>query len=157
MSLSWPLFVLQWLHVLGGVFWIGSAILLDLIILPSLRTMNSDHVQAWLRAFNPRYGPVIAMVAGLTILLGIVRGIASGVLGELGSPYGLTWIASILLGAGTAWVSARLTGPTAQRLATAKDGSEMHALLERLATLGRIELAALLILFTFMIAMRFGY
>jgi hypothetical protein len=99
---------------------------------------------------------MIAAVAGATILLGIIRGLVGGVWSALGSAYGLTWIASLLLGIGLAFVGARLTGPTAERLAS--EELESHgAHLTRLSRLGRVELGLFLVLFSMMIAMRFGY
>jgi hypothetical protein len=99
---------------------------------------------------------MIAAVGGTTILLGIIRGLVSGVWSVLGSAYGLTWIASLLLGIGLAFFGARLTGPTVARLASAEHAN-YGAHLTRLSRLGRVELGLFLVLFSMMIAMRFGY
>ena len=99
---------------------------------------------------------MIVAVAGATILFGIIRGLVGGVWSMLESAYGLTWIASLLLGIGLAFVGARLTGPTAGRLAS-DDHANYAAHLTRLSRLGRVELGLFVVLFSLMIAMRFGY
>lgn len=150
------LIVTQWLHVLAGIVWFGSSVTNHAIVLPAIKAQPAESQKVWMRAISSRYGPTIAVVAGLTILLGLLRGLTGGVLAALGSAYGLTWIASLLLGIGLAFVGARLTGPTAERLGSAEPGTNV-ALFTRLTLLGRIEIGLFLVLFSLMIAMRFGY
>ena len=150
------LIAVQWLHVLGGIFWFGSALTNHVVVVPAIKTQPPDSERVWFRSYSARYGQIIAIVAGTTIILGIVRGLVGGVWSVLGSPYGLTWIASMFLGIGLAFVGARLVGPTAGSLATAEPAG-YAARLARLTVLGRVELGLFLVLFTLMIAMRFGY
>jgi len=150
------LVAVQWLHVLGGIFWFGSALTNHVVVIPSIQAQPPGSQKAWWRSYSSRYGQLIAAVAGATILLGIIRGLVSGVWSGLGSPYGLTWIASLLLGIGLAFVGARLTGPWAGRLATAEP-ADYGAVLTRLIRMGRVELGLFAVLFSLMIAMRFGY
>jgi uncharacterized membrane protein len=150
------LIAVQWLHVLGGIVWFGSTVTNNVVVVPSLKNQTPESQKVWLRSYSARYGRMIAVVAGATIVLGIVRGLVGGVLSALESAYGLTWIASLLLGIGLAFVGARLTGPTAERLASAEHGNH-GAHLTRLSRLGRVELGLFLVLFSLMIAMRFGY
>lgn len=146
----------QWVHVLGGIFWFGSTLTNHVIVIPSIKAQPAESQNAWWRSYSSRYGQMIAAVAGTTILLGIIRGLLGGVWAVLGSAYGLTWIASLLLGLGLAFVGARLTGPTVGRLASAEHAAYgVH--LSRLSRLGRVELGLFLVLFSLMIAMRFGY
>ncbi len=146
----------QWLHVLGGIVWFGSTVTNHVVVVPSMKARQPDSQQAWLRAYSSRYGGMIAAVAGATIVLGIIRGLLGGVWTGLETAYGLTWIASLLLGLGLALVGARLTGPAAERL-TSGEHAQYAANLIRLSRLGRIELGLFLVLFSLMIAMRFGY
>jgi hypothetical protein len=62
----------------------------------------------------------------------------------------------LLLGIGLALVGARLTGPTVERLASA-DHADYGAHLTRVSRLGRVEIGLFLVLFSLMIALRFGY
>ncbi len=146
----------QWLHVLGGIVWFGSTVTNHVVVVPSMKARPPEFQQAWLRVYSSRYGRMIAAVAGATIVLGIIRGLVGGVWTGLETAYGLTWIASLLLGLGLAFVGARLTGPAAERL-TSDEQAQYEANLIRLGRLGRIELGLFLVLFSLMIAMRFGY
>jgi uncharacterized membrane protein len=150
------LIAVQWLHVLGGIAWFGSTLTNHVVVIPSIKAQPPESQKAWWRSYSARYGQVIAAVAGATIVFGIIRGLVGGVWSELESAYGVTWIASMLLGIGLAFVGARLTGPTAGRLASA-DHTTYGAQLTRLSRLGRVELGLFVVLFSLMIAMRFGY
>jgi uncharacterized membrane protein len=150
------LIAVQWLHVLGGIFWFGSTLTNHVVVVPAITGQTPESQKAWWRSYSSRYGQTIAAVAGATILFGIIRGLVGGVWSVLGSAYGLTWIASLLLGIGLAFVGARLTGPTAERLASAEHAN-YDANLTRLKRLGRVELGLFVVLFSLMIAMRFGY
>jgi uncharacterized membrane protein len=150
------LIAVQWLHVLGGIFWFGSTLTNHVVVVPAIKTQPPESQKTWWRSYSSRYGQMIAAVAGTTIVLGIIRGLVGGVWSVLESAYGLTWIASLLLGIGLAFVGARLTGPTTARLASA-EYANYGAHLTRLSRLGRVELGLFLVLFSLMIAMRFGY
>ena len=150
------LIAVQWLHVLGGIFWFGSTLTNNVVVIPAIKAQSPDSQKAWWSYYSSRYGKMIAAVAGTTILLGIIRGLVSGVWSALGSAYGLTWIASLLLGIGLAFIGARLTGPTAAKLAS-QDHAYYSANLTRLGRFGRVELGLFVVLFSLMIAMRFGY
>src|SRR5581483_2293842 len=112
-----------------------------------MKARPPEFQQAWLRVYSSRYGRMIAAVAGATIVLGIIRGLVGGVWAGLETAYGLTWIASLLLGLGLAFVGARLTGPAAERL-TSDEQAQYAANLTRLGRLGRIELGLFLVLFS---------
>lgn len=150
------LVAVQWMHVLGGIFWFGSALTLHFVVLPALKSMPYEAQRAWLVSFAARYGRVIGPIGGLTILFGITRGLVGGVWGSLSTPYGYTWVASIVLGIGLALIGGRLVGPAAHALAVAPE-SNSPALGARLARFGIAEIAGFLVLFTMMIAMRFGF
>jgi uncharacterized membrane protein len=146
----------QWLHVIGGIFWFGSTLTNNVVVIPAIKAQTPESQKAWWKSYSSRYGQMIAAVAGATIVLGIIRGLVGGVWSVLGSAYGLTWIASLLLGVGLAFVGARLTGPTAASLAS-EDPTHYGANLARLKRLGRAEIGLFVVLFSLMIAMRFGY
>ena len=150
------LIAVQWLHVLGGIFWFGSTLTNHVVVVPSIKAQAPESQKARWRSYSSRYGQMIAAVAGTTIIFGIIRGLVGGVWAVLGSAYGLTWIASLLLGIGLAFVGARLTGPSAAMLASAEPAN-YGAHLARLSRLGRVEIGLFLVLFSLMIAMRFGY
>jgi uncharacterized membrane protein len=39
---TWLLATLQWLHILGGVFWFGSVLTGDFLLLPTLRSLRAE-------------------------------------------------------------------------------------------------------------------
>jgi uncharacterized membrane protein len=155
--LLWLQIVLQWLHVLGGIFWFGSAMMTDFVLVPMLKAVPIEARQAWLKVFASRYGRIVGPVGGFTILFGILRGAFGGVFSVIGSAYGLSWIAAIVVGVAVAGIGGALIGPTAEKMAVAKGDEEMVPLFKRITGYGRIEVAGFLILFSLMIAMRFGY
>ena len=153
----WLLIVLQWLHVLAGILWFGSSMLTDFVLFPMLRGLSPQTRTEWLREFAAHYGRLIGAVGGLTILLGIARGIAGGVFGQITSAYGLTWIAAIVVGFGLAAVGGGLIGRTAQSMAKAADTGAMDPLYARIQRYVPLDVGGFVVIFTLMIAMRFGY
>ncbi len=149
--------VLQWLHVFFGIFWFGSVLTMDFIVVPAIQSVPPAVRQAFGGALAKRAPMVITQVAGTTILLGLVRGIASGVLGVLGSPYGLTWIASFVLGVGLMVFGLRVMTPAADKVRLAGQGPDFEAALARIKRLSISELGGFIVILVFMIAMRFGY
>jgi hypothetical protein len=78
------------------------------------------------------------------------------VLSVLGSPYGVTWIASLLLGIALVAWGARMTGPDDQGLMESTPQS-VGAAVARITRVGRNEISGFLVILILMIAMRFGY
>jgi uncharacterized membrane protein len=152
----WPLVVLQWLHILFAIAWFGGSVTANFLIVPAAALLPAAEQAGWWQAFIARSVRYFAPVAGATIILGIARGIAAGVLSTLTTPYGLTWIAALILGIAIAIWGARVTNPAVARIAasTASDLADSVAAANRM---GRIELGGFLIIFTLMIAMHFGY
>jgi uncharacterized membrane protein len=153
----WVLAVLQWLHVFFGIFWFGAVLTLDFIVVPVFQSVPPAAQMAFGGALGKRAPMVITPVAGMTILLGLIRGIAGGVLGNLGSPYGLTWIAALVLGTGLLVFGLRFITPAAEKLQHLAQGPEFDAAVERIKRLTISELGGFLVILVFMIAMRFGY
>jgi len=153
----WVLILLQWTHILAGIFWFGSAMTATIVAFPSFRKFQPETQRAIIEAFAARYGRLVGTVASLTIILGILRGLAGGVLSVLTTPYGLTWIAAIGLALAIAAFEGARLSPSVGRLIGASRPEEIRALDQRIANLGAIQLAGFLVLFSLMIAMRFGY
>ena len=153
----WVLVGLQWLHILGGIFWFGSAMTVHLIAFPAFRKFPPTTRRAIIEAFAARYGRLVAAVAAATILLGILRGLAGGVLDGITSPYGLTWIAAIILAVAIAAFEGTQISPTVGKLIAASAPQQIEILDKRLDGLGAVQLAGFVVLFSLMIAMHFGY
>ncbi len=153
----WVLIALQWMHILAGIFWFGSAMTAHIVAFPAFSKFSPETQRAIIEAFAARYGRLVGAVAGLTILLGILRGLAGGVANVLTSPYGLTWMAAIVLAVAIAAFEGGRLSPTVGKLIAAGGPEQVHTLDERLSRYGKIELGGFLVLFSLMIAMRFGY
>jgi uncharacterized membrane protein len=153
----WFLIALQWLHILAGIFWFGSAMTASIVAFPAFREFQPETQRAIIERFAARYGRLVAVVAGVTLILGILRGLAGGVLSVLTTPYGLTWTAAIGLALAIAAFEGACLSPSVGRLIAASRPEEIRALDKRIANQGAIQLAGFLVLFSLMIAMRFGY
>ena len=123
----------------------------------TLLAMPFEAQKSFLVTLAARYGKIIGAVAGITILFGLGRGIAVGVLGNLGSAYGLTFLASIVLAVFVAAIGGRFIGPTAAKMAEAATREEVVRLAGRIRGYGRFDTGGMLALVALMVAMRAGY
>ncbi|HEX9413095.1 MAG TPA: hypothetical protein VF916_06285 [Ktedonobacterales bacterium] len=86
--------VVQWLHVLLGIFWFGSNLYVDAVLIPTLNTLPLQEQQKIGALVGPRTSRVL-VPAGLTVVvLGFLRGTIFGHLHSLdavfGTAYGIT-------------------------------------------------------------------
>lgn len=153
----WLQSVLLYLHIVGAIFWFGSGLFLQFFMVPALVSMQFEAQKPWMVATSTRYGRVVGPIAGLTVLLGLLRGIAVGVLGNLGSAYGLTFLASIVGAVFVIVVGARFIGPTAEKMAVATSREGVVELAGRIRRYGRFEIGGMLAMVALMVAMRAGY
>ena len=153
----WLQSVLLFVHILGAIFWFGSGLFLQFVIVPALLGMPFEAQKSFLVTLAARYGKIIGAVAGITILFGLGRGIAVGVLGNLGSAYGLTFLASIVLAVFVGAIGGRFIGPTAAKMAEAATREEVVGLAGRIRGYGRFDTGGMLALVALMVAMRAGY
>jgi uncharacterized membrane protein len=153
----WLLAVLLYVHVLGAIFWFGSGLMLQIVFIPALGTMQYEAQHPWLQALGGNYSRIIGPIGGLTILFGVLRGAFAGVFSSLGTPYGITFVVAFVLAIPIIIVGARLTGPTAQKLAAAASRDEVLALAKKISGYGRIEVGGMAVMLALMVAMHAGY
>jgi hypothetical protein len=166
---DWFLFAVQWLHVILAILWFGSVHYAEVVIVPAFKTLPVNIQRAAAAAIGVRANRVIPPVAGLVILLGILRGTVFGPVRSIDAlltTYGLTWLLALVLAIGTFMYGMRVVGPTLERIgriseadAVNPDGSPTPAALALLGQAKRngvIELLLFLAIFTCMILMRFG-
>jgi len=95
-----PGWILLFLHLLGGAAWLGASIFANLVVVPYIGRRPPGERAALVR--NLIIGPerlVIgsALLAGTTgLLLGISSGRIAG-LGDLATPFGALWVASVVV------------------------------------------------------------
>ena len=155
--MPWGQAVLQWLHVLFGIFWFGSTMYFDFIFSPVLVSLPRSDQKVIGGAVGKRAGMVLTVAGLATVLLGVVRGISAGVLSTLTSAYGLTWLAALLVGLGIIAWGLLVMAPRGMRLGTAAEGPEMDAAVASIRKAGQVEVLMFFVIFGLMIAMRFGY
>ena len=76
--MDWLQFVVQWLHVLLGIFWFGGALYTDIILIPAIRHLSLEKQRELGAALGVRGIAVYRIVAPLIILLGFLRGTVFG-------------------------------------------------------------------------------
>ena len=85
--------------MLFGIFWFGSQMYLDLTIRPAIARLQPDAAATMNDALGTALARRITVITSTgTVLLGALRGIAGGVLDQLDTAYGITWLAAFLLG-----------------------------------------------------------
>jgi hypothetical protein len=74
----WGLIVIQWLHVLLGMFWFGSTLYLDVVVIPAVMTLPLEQQRSVSKPLTRLGERVLIPAAILVILLGLVRGTIFG-------------------------------------------------------------------------------
>ncbi len=166
----WGLIVIQWLHVLLGIFWFGSTLYLDFVVIPAVTSLPLEQQRSVSKPLTMFSERVIIPAAILVILLGLVRGTIFGPVRSLdflfGTAYGITFLIALLAALATfAWgqlVLARAarrldTFPLAEVMQTdGKVALAFSAQVQRVKLLALLELLGFFVIFTCMILMRFG-
>jgi hypothetical protein len=163
----WLVGTVQWLHVLFGIFWFGVVLTLTFVVVPALGRAPQPGKQTLVGALQQRLHRLLPSVAGMTMLLGLVRGTIMGPVTSLqaafGTAYGRTWTAALVFSIATLIVGARGIGGGFIRL-TAKaltaDGASRAAYdtqLQKIRLAGYLAIIGFLATITCMILMRFGY
>jgi len=162
--------VVQWLHVLAGVLWVGGAVFFSVLIMPSFGVLPPEQQRRFGKALTARMTPYFQASAGIVMLMGIIRGTLLGPIKGLdvlfGTAYGQIWLAALILTIGLAVLGARFAGPTARRMYSDDSlwdfgpgqppPAGLMAHVQLLRTLSIIELLGFAIVFTLMILLRFA-
>jgi uncharacterized membrane protein len=153
------LIVIQWLHVFLGVFWFGTILYVDFILLPTLNRLPLQEQQKVGGLLGPRTSRVLVPVGVTVVLLGFLRGTVFGRLHSLdavvGSAYGVTWLISLLFGISVIIWGLIVLIPRAEALNTAKSAEVYGEIVKQLRIRILIELLGFVAIFTCMILMRF--
>jgi uncharacterized membrane protein len=166
----WGLIVIQWLHVLLGMFWFGSTLYLDVVVIPAVMTLPLEQQRSVSKPLTWLGERVLIPAAILVILLGLVRGTIFGPVKTwtflLGTAYGLTFLLALLAALATlAWGLLVLTRadrrldafPLADVLQPeGKVARAFASQMQRVKRFALLELLGFFIIFTCMILMRFG-
>lgn len=150
--------VVQWLHVLGGIFWFGGVLFTNFVLVPAVRMMSASAQQELAVAIG-RTARIILPIGYTTIALGIVRGTVFGPVKSidflLGTAYGITWLVALVVAVVLVLYGQFVLEPFREQLRHATT-DEAAALVKRAAALFGTELLMFVVIFTAMILMRFG-
>ena len=110
----WGLITIQWLHVFSGIFWFGSTLYLDVVVIPAVMTLPLEQQRTISKPLTRFSERVIIPTGILVILLGFLRGIVFGPVRSLdflfSTAYGITFLIAGLAALATfAW--SRLSSP----------------------------------------------
>ena len=156
--MNWPLFIVQWVHVLLGVLWFGYALSMYFLISPTLMELPEAQGRITNSSLASVGGQVFPIVGLLVLVLGILRGTVFGPINSVedlfGTTYGWTWLVALAGTVALFYTGARYIGPIFQSL---KDVDDYPAAVARLRHISGIDLGLFFIVFTCMILMRFGY
>ncbi len=111
--------LVQWLHILTGITWVGGYIVVDFILMPALLKLPVEQAKKTYDLIGKFAGPVMATSGTLVVLLGIIRGTLLGPITSFSflftSAYGITWLIalalSLILAAWGAGWHDRVVGP----------------------------------------------
>jgi uncharacterized membrane protein len=164
--MEWVVVVVQWLHVLLGIFWFGNALVLDVIVIPAINRLPILRQREISSYIGSRATPIFHIVVPSIIALGFIRGTLLGPIKTvnflLGSAYGLTWLTALSVTILTYLFGLFVIIPALRRMDGAPvdpDGSptpELTAAITSVKRLVSLELVGFIVIFTCMILMRFG-
>lgn len=152
-------FVAQWLHIIVSIFWFGSVMFGDFVLMPAIAKMTPAGQRDFGVHVGSRIPRIMTPVAILSIGLGVIRGVAFGDIGSLdqlfGTAYGLTWLLALVAAVATFSWRMWVVAPTLDGMSKVATPAEASAAAGRLRSLVMIELVGFLVVFTTMIAMHF--
>ncbi|MBA3687510.1 MAG: hypothetical protein H0W81_01525 [Chloroflexi bacterium] len=155
--MDWAVVVVQWLHMLFGIFWFGGALFGNFVLGPVLIKQPPDRMRELALLLGEQGDRVILPVATLTIVLGFLRGTVFGPVRSIeflfGTAYGITWLVALLTAIGTlAWGS--MTVRTMRRALLA--GADITGSTGTALRNAGIELLGFAVILSCMVLMRFG-
>ena len=97
----WPVVLMQWLHVLLAIFWFGSLLYADIVVIPTLMKLPPDQQRTFAIPFGLRTDRVMLPVGILVLVLGLLLGTIFVDVQSLtflfGTAYGITFLIALLL------------------------------------------------------------
>ena len=162
--------IVHWLHVFSGIFWFGGTLFLDFVVIPAVIGLPIAQQRSFSQRFSKIASRVVTPFAVLTILLGLVNGIAFGPVQSLdfllGTNYGITFLVALVAAVATFLWGLLVTVRQGERLnaipvdeeavADGKLPVEFTKQLALVRQVAMLELLGFLVVFTCMILLRFG-
>jgi uncharacterized membrane protein len=154
--------LVQFLHIAGRAAWFGGSLFANAVVLPYIGRQAAERRRELVGGLI--LGPERVMIAAAltAAVTGLVRGVAFGriqSIDSLGTPYGLFWLASVLVAILVFGIGGRITSPAARVLrdddGTSAAGSTeiAEAAFERVRRGFRFELAGITTILGLMVAL----
>lgn len=164
--MDWVVFGVQWLHVLLGIIWFGNALVVAVILIPTLNPLPIPLQRQVGGSYGERASRLFDFIVPAIVVLGVVRGTLLGPIDDIGevfsTAYGLTWLVALLVTIATyLWGRLVITGAVRHMNAIPlnPDGTasaDLEHATDRVKRVVVLELLGFLVIFTCMILMRFG-
>src|SRR5207237_466948 len=146
--MEWITIVVQWLHVFLGIFWFGSTLYLDFVVIPAVLRLPAEQQPAVSKRISQQSVRVILPVATLAILIGLIRGTVFGPIRSIGflfgTAYGITFFTSFLAALATYLWGLLVLSREAKKLEVLptdeKSKVVYNATLARVRIMGQLEL-----------------
>jgi len=154
-------FVVQWLHIIVSIFWFGSVMFTDFVLMPGIGKMATASQLDFGVNVGSRISKIMTPAASLAIVLGIVRGLLFGDIKDVnalfGTTYGLAWLVALAAAVATFAWGLFMISPAVEKISKPTTTPEAAAAgIARIKTLVMIELVGFLVIFTMMIVMHFA-
>jgi putative copper export protein len=151
--------VVEGLHMLFATFWFGGTLWVNFVLGPATARTSPAASGEMGTQIGIQANRVIPPVAGLAILLGLLRGTVWGPIDSLSAVFttgfGRWWFIALLLAIITFIWGQRLTGPAAASIGTAATAEERAVRVQRTLRLASLGLIGFFGIFSMMILMRF--
>jgi uncharacterized membrane protein len=159
MPMDWVLIAVQWLHVLGGIYWFGGVLFGNIALLPVVIKLPESVQRSFMLPFLEQANRIAVPVAIATITLGFIRGTILGrihTLADLSTPYGIAWIVGLVAAVAVLALAVFYVAPAARRLVTSTESGVSFAQAgRRLQLAAAADMLGFFVIFTAMISMRF--
>lgn len=150
--------VLQGLHVLFGILWFGGAVYGTFVVVPAANKIDPVHANAFTASYGKFAEKYMMPVSILTLVFGIILGFPLNAWASIGTTYGTTYLIAFLVALVVFFWGLLMIAPLAKRLNGVGQGSpEFVVIVDKLKKYGSMEMLGFLILFIFMVALRFNY
>jgi uncharacterized membrane protein len=156
--MDWAGFAIQWLHVLGGIFWFGGALYGNIVLFPVVLKLPEQLQRAVMNPLLSAGDRVIVPVAILTILLGVLRGTVLGrihAIGDLSTAYGIAWLVGMITAILVLGLGVYLSNEAKRLMTSSESGAAYMTAGRGLQVAAVADLLGFFVIFTAMISMRF--
>ena len=128
--MDWGQFVFQFSHVLLSIFWFGSVLFIDIVMLPAIESLPLPRQQEFSSLVRGRADRMMPAVGAAVIVLGVLRGTVFGDIrttDDLSSTYGIAFLISLVAGIVTWYWSIWVIGGVISRMRALQAGAAMAA------------------------------